>query len=173
MPLRFLAIIVTALATIAPGAHLLELPHKLELAKDSYFIVQRIYTRWWIAGLLLPLALLANIVQAFIAGDHAVGRFLALGASVCLLVNLVIFVVVTRPANAVTQNWTVQSDNWEALRRQWEYSHAVNAGVSFAAFCLATIAALTEQRGSAKKSRLCRRGDLALTSRTRLSGGAG
>jgi hypothetical protein len=28
------------------------------------------------------------------------------------------------------------------LRQQWEYSHAVNAAVVFAAFCATTIAAL-------------------------------
>jgi hypothetical protein len=42
----------------------------------------------------------------------------------------------------VTDNWTLQPENWEALRRQWEYSHAVNAGVTFLAFCLATASAI-------------------------------
>ncbi|HEY5862163.1 MAG TPA: hypothetical protein VIX61_03675 [Casimicrobiaceae bacterium] len=26
-----------------------------------------------------------------------------------------------------SQDWTTQPANWEALRRQWEYSHAVGA----------------------------------------------
>jgi hypothetical protein len=29
-------------------------------------------------------------------------------------------------------------ENWETLRRQWEYSHAVNAVLMFAALCLVT-----------------------------------
>jgi hypothetical protein len=143
MPLRFLAIILTGLAMIAPGAHLFALKHKLELAKAEYFIVQGIYNGWWIAGLLLPLALLANVAQAFVARENTSGRMLAFAASVCIVVNLVIFVVYTQPANAVTQNWSLQPKNWEALRRQWEYSHAVNAAMSLLTFCLATVAALT------------------------------
>lgn len=141
-PLMFLPIIITGLAMIAPGAHLLELRHKLELAQADYFVVQGIYNGWWIAGLLLPLALLANIAQAFVARQDRSGRMLALAACVCLVGNLVIFFVFTQPANAVTQNWSLQPESWEALRRQWEYSHAANAGVTFLAFCLATIAAL-------------------------------
>src|SRR6478609_10253655 len=37
---------------------------------------------------------------------------------------------------------TLRPENWAALRRQWEYSHAVNAGVTFLAFCLATASAI-------------------------------
>jgi hypothetical protein len=98
MPFRFLAVVVTGLALIAPGAHLYELSNK--------------------------------------------GRMLALAAAGCILVNLIIFYFYTQPANAVTDNWTLQPENWEALRRQWEYSHAVNAGVTFLAFCLATASAI-------------------------------
>jgi hypothetical protein len=34
---------------------------------------------------------------------------------------------------------------WESLRRQWEYSHAVNAVITFAALCLATASAVTRR----------------------------
>jgi hypothetical protein len=30
--------------------------------------------------------------------------------------------------------------NWQALRRQWEYAHAANAVLTFAALCLVTLA---------------------------------
>ena len=53
---------------------------------------------------------------------------------------ILIFMLFTQPANAATQNWTVQPENWEALRAQWEYSHLVNAAVNFLAFCCATLA---------------------------------
>jgi hypothetical protein len=61
---------------------------------------------------------------------------------VAIGVFLIIFYFYTQPANVVTNNWTLQPENWEALRRQWEYSHAVNAGVTFLAFCLATASAI-------------------------------
>ena len=36
-----------------------------------------------------------------------------------------------------------EPENWQALRAQWEYSHAANALVMFASFCLVTLSALT------------------------------
>jgi hypothetical protein len=137
MLLRFLAVLLTGLALIAPGAHLYEMTNKMALAKAEYFVVQKIYIGWWIAGLLLPLALIANVAAA--ASEK---NLFALAAAVLLLANLVIFYFFTHPVNVGTQNWTLMPDNWEALRRQWENSHAVNAGVTFLAFCLSILAAL-------------------------------
>jgi hypothetical protein len=38
-----------------------------------------------------------------------------------------VFWAFTFPTNVATENWTVAPDDWERLRRQWEYSHAVGA----------------------------------------------
>lgn len=51
---------------------------------------------------------------------------------------LAIFALWTLPANQATENWTMIPGTWEALRRQWEYSHAANTVIGFAALCLAT-----------------------------------
>lgn len=69
--------------------------------------------------------------------------WLALLAALCFAIMLAIFVVWTLPANQATQNWTTIPANWEALRQQWEYSHAVNTAIVFAALCLATLSALS------------------------------
>jgi hypothetical protein len=58
------------------------------------------------------------------------------------VLNLAIFLVWTQPVNTVTNNWALRLENWQTLRAQWEYSHAVNAGVTFLAFCATTLAAL-------------------------------
>lgn len=50
--------------------------------------------------------------------------------------------VITQPANAATESWTVQPENWESLRTQWEYSHAVNAVITLLTFCCAKLASL-------------------------------
>jgi hypothetical protein len=47
MTIRFLAVIFTGCALIAPGAHLFELPRKLRMSEDHYYIVQNIYLGWW------------------------------------------------------------------------------------------------------------------------------
>lgn len=141
MSIRFLAVIVTGLAVIAPAAHLFVLPNKIELPQDAYFTVQSIYNGWWIVGLALPLALTANLALA-ISSQDATSFRLALVAAGLIALNLVIFIIWTQPANAATNNWTLRPDNWQTLRNQWEYSHAVNAAVTFAAFCVATVTAL-------------------------------
>jgi hypothetical protein len=142
MIIRFLAVILTGLAVIAPAAHLFQLPRKIGMPKDHYFIVQSIYLGWWVVGLFLPAAFLANLALAVAAREDRLVFWLAVAAAALIVVNLVIFVVWTRPVNLVTENWTVQMENWQTLRRQWEFSHAVNAGVTFLAFCAATLAAL-------------------------------
>jgi hypothetical protein len=70
----------------------------------------------------------------------------ALAAAALIVLNLVIFVVWTQPANSSTDNWTLRPENWQSLRLQWEYSHAVNAGVTLLAFCAAALAALHTNR---------------------------
>jgi hypothetical protein len=140
--LRFAAVLFTGLALIAPAAHLFEMSNKLPLAKSEYFIVQGIYNGWWMFGLFLPLSFLANLALAYVTRNDTTTLALSLGAAICVSVNLTIFYFFTQPANAATQNWTIQPDNWATLRQQWEYSHAVNAGVMFVAFCLAISAAI-------------------------------
>ena len=58
---------------------------------------------------------------------------LAAIATLLLAANLTIFFIWTFPANQATGNWTVMPADWEALRNQWEYSHAVNALLTFLA----------------------------------------
>lgn len=142
MVIQFLAIIVTGLAVIAPAAHLFELPGKMHMSADDYFIVQRIYLGWWMVGLFLPTAFVIDLALAVAVRRDTQAFWLAIAAAALIAVNLAIFVVWTRPANVATENWAVRPENWETLRQQWEYSHAVNAGVMLLAFCAATLAAL-------------------------------
>jgi hypothetical protein len=142
MTVRFLAVLVTGLALIAPGAHVYELARKIVMPREQYFVVQGIYRGWWIVGLLLPAALVANLALSYAVRDDRLALLLALGAAALIALNLAIFVIWTQPVNSVTNNWLVQTENWQALRRQWEFSHAANAGVTLLAFCFAILAAL-------------------------------
>src|SRR3546814_1601620 len=64
------------------------------------------------------------------------GVHFALTGMAFLLVTavLAIFFAGALPANQETQNWTVIPSDWEELRRQWEYSHAINALLILIAF---------------------------------------
>jgi hypothetical protein len=139
---RFLAVVITGLALIAPGAHVFELFRKMALSEQQYYVVQDIYRGWWVVGLLLPAALIANVALAVAVRADLTARGLATAAAALILLNLVVFAIWTRPVNFITDDWTVRLADWEALRRQWEYSHAANAGITLTAFCASTLAAL-------------------------------
>ena len=68
--------------------------------------------------------------------------YLTLAAALCIALSLVVFFVLTLPANRQTANWTELPENWQELRRRWEYSHAVGAGLYFLALSLLTLSLL-------------------------------
>jgi hypothetical protein len=49
-------------------------------------------------------------------------------------------------ANVATENWTFLPEEWETLRRRWEYSHAVSAWIYFVALAALTLSIVIERR---------------------------
>jgi hypothetical protein len=139
---QFLALAFVALALVPSGAHLFALPNKIDLAREQYFVVQNIYRGWALFGIVLFGALLASLALALLLRGRGAAFVLALVAFCCIALSLVIFFVWTYPANQATDNWTTIPANWEQLRRQWEYSHAANALVTFVAFCSVALSVL-------------------------------
>jgi len=139
--LKILALTLTALVLVPSGAHLFELPGKIGLDRDAYFIVQGIYAGWALFGVPIVGAILANGALAFALRrrEPAAARW-ALASAVLIAASLAVFFTWTFPANQATANWTHKPDHWEILRREWEYSHAVNAVMVFAAFLATAIA---------------------------------
>ena len=143
---QFLALMLTALALIPAGAHLFALANKISLAADQYFIVQSIYRGWALLGIALVGALLANLALAILLRGRGAPFVLALVAFLCIALSLVIFFTWTYPANQATRSWTAIPANWQQLRRQWEYSHAADAIVTFAAFCSLVLSVLATRK---------------------------
>ena len=57
----------------------------------------------------------------------------------------------TYPANRATNDWTEAPENWEALRAQWEYSHAAAALLNVAALIalvLSVLASTASEEGT-------------------------
>jgi hypothetical protein len=142
----FLALVLTALALAPGGAHLFALPNKIGLEQQPYFIVQGIYRGWALLGIVLFGALIANLVLAILLRGRGASFWFALAGFVLVAGTLAIFFTWTFPANQATNNWTVAPENWRALRAQWEYSHAVNAVLTFFALCAVTLSVLTRDR---------------------------
>jgi uncharacterized membrane protein HdeD (DUF308 family) len=136
---QFLAIVFTALALVPPGAHLLELPNKIGLAREAYFIVQSIYRGWALFGIVLIATLIADLALAIIARRQRAPFWPALSGFLLMAGTLVVFFTWTYPANQATSDWTVAPADWQELRRQWEYAHALAAVLTFAALCAVTL----------------------------------
>ena len=140
---QFLAFILTALALIPAGAHLFELPNKIDLPRDAYLTVQGIYAGWAWFGIIDLAALVLNVVLAIKLRQQRPAFSFAVAAALCFVVFFVIFFTWTFPANQVTANWTTLPEDWSGLRQEWEYSHAVNAVVMLIALCSVTLAVIT------------------------------
>ena len=134
--------VLTALALVPVGAHLAALPNKIGLPQEQYFVVQGIYRGWALFGLVLFGALAANLTLAVMLRRRRAPFWLALAAFALVAGTLAVFFAWTYPANQTTSDWTVAPDNWRDLRVRWEYSHAVNAVLTFVALCSATLSAL-------------------------------
>ena len=110
---QFLAVVLTALALVPAGAHLFSMPNKITLAQDQYFIAQSLYRGWFLFGIVLFGAVVANFATAMLVFYQGKPFALAGLAVLCIGVSLVIFFIWTYPANVATNNWTQAPRNWE------------------------------------------------------------
>ena len=117
----------TALALVPLMAHLLELPHKINLSRDEYLVVQQIYRGWNLLGIVVFGALASTLALTITMRHHRKAFIFALIAFLCIVGTQIVFWTYTFPTNQITNNWTTLPDNWTTLRRQWEYSHATSA----------------------------------------------
>ena len=140
--LKTAALALTALVLVPSAAHLFELPGKIGLDRDACFTVQGIYAGWSLFGAPIVADILANgwLFAALRRRSPVAARW-ALASAVLIAASLAVFFTWTFPANRATTNWTTAPENWESLRREWEYSHAVNALLVFAAFLATAVAA--------------------------------
>lgn len=63
----FVALLATALALAGASAHAFELPNKIDLPRDEYFIVQNIYRGWWQFAYVLAAQLMAIVALIMLA----------------------------------------------------------------------------------------------------------
>ena len=144
--IQFLAVLLTTLALIPAGAHLFELPNKMDLPRDAYLTVQGVYSGWALFGIVDLAALVMNVVLAIKLRRQRPAVYFAGIAALCFVAFFAIFFTWTFPANQVTVNWTTMPDNWSELRQEWEYSHAMNAVVMLIALCSVTLSVITAKQ---------------------------
>jgi hypothetical protein len=138
----FIALLSTAIALGGALAHAFELPNKINLPGNEYFVVQKAYRGWNQLAYVLLVELASMILVAVLYRHDPFVRWCTVLSIVCLVGAQALFWVYTYPANVATDNWTVMPSNWEGLRRQWEYSHFAGALFQLAAMALLIAAAL-------------------------------
>lgn len=143
---RLLAVVSVALCLVPAGAHFFELANKMSLSPAEHMTVQKIYAGWSFFGIAIVAALLLTLMHTFMVRGNRSAFLLSLTALLCLAATQVIFWMFTYPMNVASNNWTVTPEDFEAARRQWEYSHAVNAVLTFVALVAITLAVLADRR---------------------------
>jgi hypothetical protein len=143
--LQLACLLVVALALVPAGAHLFELPNKIGLPPEQYMTVQSVYRGWALFGIAVIGALLLTLAHTIAVRADTSAMLLSLSAALCVAATLAVFFAFTYPMNVLTANWTVTPPDFEAVRRQWEYSHALNAVLMLAAFAALTLSVLTSR----------------------------
>lgn len=150
---RWIGVITTAVPLTALGAHVFELPNKLNLDGPLWLAVQQNLYRGW-GPFVAPFEIIA-IVTAWVLLVLVRGRrpafALTFVAAVCLTALLVEFFLVVAPVNAAFAAWTASTlpADWPDYRRQWEVGHAIGFGLALTAFCALLRAACADGREQA------------------------
>jgi Domain of unknown function (DUF1772) len=118
----------------------------MSLSPVQYMTVQKIYAGWSFFAIAIVAAFFFTLMHTFTVRGDRIAFLLSLTAVLCLAATQVIFWMFTYPMNEATNNWTVTPQDFEAARRQWEYSHAFNAVLTFVAFVAITLSALADKR---------------------------
>lgn len=160
--LQFLACLLAAAAMAPALAHALEMPGKMRLDREHYFVVQQIYyPGFTAAGIAEPAAILATFVLALLTPVAAPQFWLVVIACLAMIAVQAVFWLMTQPVNrtwvkdielskSAKTFFNVENDgpsrkgaeDWTALRDRWERSHlirAILAVIGFVALLVAII----------------------------------
>ncbi|TIU31588.1 MAG: DUF1772 domain-containing protein [Mesorhizobium sp.] len=156
-----LTVILVASAMAMALAHALELPGKMRLCRQEYFVVQRIYYPGFTIG--GGIAEVGGIVATFalmLTSSGSVELWLIACALTGLLIMQLVFWFMTQPIN---KHWLQEveltapakrffategsdraalapTDKWTALRNRWELSHVLRAVLAMLSLILLTTA---------------------------------
>ena len=150
--IQLVTVLIVVLAVVPSGAHALELPGKLRLAREQYLMVQRIYFPGFVlvGGIAETLSVFATLGLLIMLPSGTQQHRLTLAALVALIVMRAIFWIVTQPANQVwlreqpahssstapKADISKNSSDWMLQRSRWEYSHLVRALLAYSAVVL-------------------------------------
>jgi len=162
LSLQVLTVFLVALVMGLALAHALELPGKMRLGREQYFVTQAIYYPGFTigGGIGEVLGIITTLVLVLLTPHHNPAFWWTVVAFIAVMATHVVFWVITQPVNrywvsqlklpnAAQHFFSVDAGNrqaktlqerWEALRNRWEYSHvtrAILAGLGLIALTIA------------------------------------
>ena len=146
---RFVSLLLAALALGGAFGHLLEMPNKLALDKEEYlFVQQRLYEGFGQVLGNVELGALISTIFVLVLVRKRRGAFLwTLLGAVLIAVALVVWQIWVGPVNAEVDAWTTMASmpaDWGELRSSWEYGHAARAVLFAGAFVSLLVAVLDD-----------------------------
>jgi hypothetical protein len=128
-------LLLGVLATLAPIAHVLEMPNKLALDAPLWLAVQQHLYRGWgpfVGAPILILALATTLALLVARRRDLAPMRLTLVAAMAYAGMIATFFVLNDPVNAALNTWTPTSipPYWSSYRLQWEVGHTLAAILS-------------------------------------------
>ena len=146
----FLTLVRAAVAIGAPFAHVLEMPVRRGYEPALYVTVTHTLYRYFgsVGAVIEVGAVLAAVFWAAGLGRSRASpgsvRGWAIVGAACLVLAHGLFWLLVNPVNRQFATWTPVSvpPDWSRLRDQWEFTHAVRAGLFLLGFCALLASAL-------------------------------
>lgn len=149
---RFITLILVALFMGLEFAHTLELPAKMQYDGMLYITIQNSLYRYFgapgLGAFITVGAVLCAIALTVLVRKRRPAFWWTLAGTLCLAIAFpLIYFLRIEPVNVVIEQATARTvpPNWEQLRSQWEYAHAMNfifGLASFSAFVISILADL-------------------------------
>jgi hypothetical protein len=135
---KFANIFLLGLVSGVSFSHLLQRGPKKKLPGAHFLAVQQVLLRNYgpaIGGLEVA-SIVATLAMVIATWDKLVVPFLAVLASSCVLVMVMIWAVWINPINKTVNSWTPESlpSNWLDFRDRWHFLHTIRLMLSMIAY---------------------------------------
>jgi uncharacterized membrane protein len=141
---RFASLFLVALAT--GGAFVVSLLYNPDKVSPAFWIeILQLGIRNLIPlAVALNLGLLFTLISTFLARHDGSSVYLLIGASVCMLLSVLVTVLGNWPINDQIATWSVTAPpaNWTELSHRWWRLHLTRAALLVVALCLVIVTTL-------------------------------
>lgn len=149
---RFIALLLVASSMGLSFCHLMEMPPRLRweaglwMAATNFGGLYHLFGR--IGAVIDVGAVVTAAALAFLVRTRRPAFHFALAAAGLMALSLAVWFAFVAPMNRIMAAWTpgVVPPDFASVRDQWEYSHAVIAGIKMAGFASLALSVLVETR---------------------------